>query len=82
MTRYAITCIHKDGERKLIFDAQARHLYDDQIGATAALEAFMRESGERLVVIYGEQARGTFRVDPFECWPNGDPAGIYAKSDR
>ncbi len=42
------------------------------------LKALYGNTGEeRLSRIYGSQSKDTFRVDPIECWDNGDTKGIY-----
>jgi hypothetical protein len=50
--------------------------------AEAYLVTLFATNGEdRLVEVCGEQARGTFRVDPFDCYDHGDPKGIYVDGD-
>jgi hypothetical protein len=81
--RYGITCVHKDGERRLYGPAQGRHLWDTREAAEAWLAAAMVTNGpDRLPSIMGEQSRGTFRADAFDCYAHGDPIGIYPKGDE
>ena len=79
MIRYNITCINKAGHRVLAAPAnQGHYFYDTREAAQAWLDACFQNTGEdRLVSIWGEQSRGTFRVDAFDCYENGDAKGIY-----
>jgi len=74
MIRYGITYKAKDSLRTLF---SARHLKATPEEAQATLDDFLRESADRMVQVCGEQSRGTFRVDPIDCWDHGDPKGIY-----
>lgn len=75
---YNITFTNRDGLRTIFGHAQARYMHDTREAAERHLADIMRNSGEpRLLDICGQQARGSFRVDAFECWDHGDPKGIY-----
>jgi len=77
-TRYAITKIDPDGNRSIHGPAWSRNMFDSAESAERHLADVLANTGmDRLCMIYGEQARGTFRVDPVECWETGDPKGIY-----
>jgi hypothetical protein len=78
---YNISYIDRHGLRVLLGPAQGRCMYRTAEAAAAHLTALLEESEERLVSVCGEQARGTFRVDPFDCWDHGDPKGIYVKEE-
>lgn len=82
MILFNISYLGKDGLRTLFGPAQGRCMCKTREEAEEKLRAFMTESEERLVQIYGEQSRGTFRVDPFECWDHGDPKGIYVTEEE
>jgi hypothetical protein len=78
--RHAVTHIQKDGLRVLTRGAQGRNLHDARPEAEAWLAGFLKETdSNRIAEIYGAQAVGTFRVDPFDCWNSGDPKGIYVR---
>lgn len=78
--RYNITFMSKSGLRTLLGAAQSRVMHDTRESAEKHLAALLTNTGEdRLAEIFGEQSRGTWRVDPFECYSNGDPKTIYAK---
>jgi hypothetical protein len=82
-TRYNITCRLKNGLRGLFGCNQARFFHDTREEADGWLAAFFKNSGEdRLCSIAGEQARGTFRVDAFDCYENGDAKGIYVDEEE
>lgn len=77
MLRYAVTFKNKEGLRQLV-SAQAHALYDAREPAEDWVRLLYVNTGdERVAEIYGPQAVGSFRVDPVDCWDNGDPKGIY-----
>lgn len=78
MILYNVTYRQKDGLRVLLGPAQGRRMKLTRAEAEDWLKALLENnSEERLASVYGEQAIGTFRVDPFDCWDHGDPKGIY-----
>lgn len=44
-------------------------------------DVFQNSGEQRLVDVCGEQSRGTFRVDSFECYDHGDPMNIYVQEE-
>lgn len=77
-TLYQISFIGRNGLRTLMGPAQGRHMHPTRDAAEEFLGSLMTNTGvARLLDIYGEQSRGTFRVDAFQCYDNGDPMGIY-----
>jgi hypothetical protein len=79
-TRYAVTYKRADGLRTMVHGNQGRFLRDTREEAEQALRDLLaNNSAERLVSVFGRQALGTFRVDPFECYDHGDAVGIYVK---
>jgi hypothetical protein len=75
---YNISFLNRDGLRTLFGSAQGRHMHATRRSAEQLLRDTFKNSGEdRLVEIFGVQARGTFRVDSFQCHDSGDPIGIY-----
>jgi hypothetical protein len=73
MIRYNVTYKNKDGNRQLFGPNQARHFFDDRGQAESYLAVMLRNNSESLLaLVCGEQAIGTFRVDEFDCWDNGD----------
>lgn len=80
MIRYNVSYINKDGDRVLFGPNQGRHFSDTRAEKEAWLQACLENTGEDILVhICGNQSRGTFRVDPFDCYENGDAVGIYVK---
>lgn len=80
-TLYNISFIDKNGLRTMLGPNQGRCMYEDRASAEALLKDMMLLSERRLVEICGEQSRGTFRVDAFDCYHHGDAKGIYVKED-
>lgn len=77
-TLFQITYINKYGLRTLLGAAQGRHMHHGREAAEEFLAALLANNAEaRLVEVFGEQSRGTFRVNPFECYDHGDPVSIY-----
>jgi len=77
-TLYQVTYVQKDGLRTLMGAAQGRLMHHSREAAEEFLVALLQNNAEdRLVSVFGEQARGTFRVDAFECYDHGDPVSIY-----
>ena len=77
-TRYAITCINKDGLRGLIHAAQGRFMKERREDAEQDLKDLLSSnSASRLISVYGKQGLATLRVDPFDCYDHGDPKGVY-----
>lgn len=75
---FNISFVNKNGLRTMLGPNQGRYMKETRAEAQELLDAIMQESGEqRLVEVCGEQARGTFRVDPFHCYAHGDAKGIY-----
>ena|SRR5579864_760169 len=73
-----VTYVNKIGLRTMLGPKQGRCMKNSRQEAEEYLAAVMKNSGEqRLVDVCGEQARGTFRVDEFECYPHGDPKSSY-----
>lgn len=79
MIRYGITCINRAGYRVLATAAQGRDLWNNKGDAVSWLVSLDNHSEDNLASVHGEQSIGTFRVDSFECYDNGDPIGIYVK---
>jgi len=77
MELFNITYINKIGLRTIFGAAQGRCMHETRASAERLLADFLLLSERRMIDVCGEQARGTFRVDAFECWPHGDPKGIY-----
>ena len=69
----------KTGLRTLMGPAQGRCMYESREAAEKHLQDLLGASEDRLVDIYGEGTRGTFRVDVFDCYDSGDPKGIYVQ---
>jgi hypothetical protein len=83
MILFNISYVGKDGIRTLFGAAQGRCMCKTREEAEQKLRDIITTNGEdRVVEIYGEQSRGTFRVDPFECWDHGDPKGIYVTEEE
>jgi len=81
MIRYNITFVYKNGLRGLLGANQGRYFHDTRESAEAHLKAVLENnSEEKLLSICGEQAKGTFRVDPFDCYEKGDAKGIYVRT--
>ncbi len=82
-TLYSGSYVDKNGMRRLMAAAQGRFMKPTREKAQEWLDQILRSEGGRgeegLVDIYGEQSRGTFRVDAFECHDHGDPVGIYVE---
>jgi len=77
MVRYGITCKERNGLRGLTSSEQHR-LKATPEEARVALDSLLTSNSEgRLAEVFGPQAIGTFRVDPIDCWSNGDPKGVY-----
>lgn len=77
-TLYQVTYIQKNGLRTILGAAQGRHMHHSKEAGEEFLVALLQNTGEdRLVSVFGEQSRGTFRVDAFECYDHGDPVSIY-----
>ena len=82
MIRFNVSFLNKDGDRVLMPPNQGRHFSDTREDKEAWLKACLENTGEeKLVSIFGEQARGTFRVDAFDCYENGDAKGVYVEND-
>ncbi len=82
-TLYNISCINSDGLRVLASANQGRYFFATEAEAEEHLAAVLaNNSEERLASIYGTQAIGTFRVDAFECYDNGDATGVYVGSGK
>lgn len=80
ITKFNISFINKHGDRVLLGTNQGRFFKETREEAEKALQSMLTPENEgRWRDIYGEQAVGTFRVDPFECYENGDATGIYVK---
>lgn len=78
VTRFNVTYVTRDGLRMLFSANQGRLFHDTREDAEAWLEAFLENSSDdQRVAICGAQALGTFRVDAFDCYENGDAKGIY-----
>jgi hypothetical protein len=78
-TLYNISCVGKDGFRRLATPNQGRHFQERRWEAEGVLAAtLVNNSRGRLVTIYGdEEAVDSLRVDPFTCYENGDAQGIF-----
>jgi hypothetical protein len=75
---FNVTYKSANGLRVLLGPAQGRFMKKTRAEAEESLKALLTSnSQERLAQVYGRQALGTFRVDPFKCWDHGDPKGIY-----
>ena len=80
MILFNVSFIDKNGLRTLVGPAQGRHMLPTREAAEKWLSAFLANNApERLASIFGDQALGTFRVDPFDCYEHGDPKGIYVR---
>lgn len=80
MIRYNVSHINRNGDRVLFGPNQGRHFSDTRAEKEAWLQACLENTGEDILAhLCGEQSRGTFRVDPFDCYENGDAVGIYVK---
>ena len=78
MILFNVTCIGRNGLRTLVGPSQGRCMKATREEAETLLTAMLASnSEEQLASIYGGQAIGTFRVDPFDCYDHGDPKGIY-----
>jgi hypothetical protein len=82
ITQYQVSFVDKLGLRTLLGPAQGRCMHPKREQAEQHLRDLFANTGEdRLVDICGAQARGTFRVDAFECYDHGDPIGIYVEDE-
>jgi len=78
ITRYAATCVNRDGMRTLMRGNQAHSHWDSAEDAQKWLDAVVRANSEAdLKQCWGEQAIGTFEVRPVECYAHGDAIGVY-----
>lgn len=78
---FNISFIDKCGERILLGPNQGRFFSASPAEKEAWLKACFKNSGEdKLVDICGEQSRGTFRVDAFDCYDHGDAVSRYPRS--
>lgn len=78
VTRYAITCINRDGMRQIANSNQGRYFRNSQAEMQDVLDIMLKNnSRDTMDSFYGPQSRGTFRVDPIACYQNGDAVGIY-----
>jgi hypothetical protein len=83
MILWNISFIDKNGLRTMLGPMQGRFMKQTRAMAEKHLKDIFTYTGEnRLVEICGEQARGTFRVDAFDCWNHGDPKSIYVAEDK
>ena len=79
-TLWNVSFVNRDGNRTLFGPSQGRHMKETREEAEVFLRALIENTGEaRLIAICGDQAKGTFRVDAFECHEHGDPVGRYVK---
>lgn len=78
MIRYNTSYMAKNGLRTLCGPNQSRFFKNTREEAERALCDIMANTDEdRLVEIYGKQSLGTFRVDAFDCYDQGDAKYIY-----
>lgn len=84
MIRYQISYMNAVHGQIMMGANQGRHHFDDVVAAQAHLDAVLASPGgeDRLVGVYGEQSRGTFRVSAFHCYETGDATGVYPLTDR
>lgn len=81
--RWAVTHIGRHGLRVLSFPCQAPYTFATPEEAEKQVRNLSAaNSPARIAEVYGEQALGTFRASPVECWRMqdgriGDPRGIY-----
>lgn len=79
-TSFNVSYINRHGDRVLFGANQGRHFSDTREEKEEWLkECFENTGEEKLVRMLGEQSRGTFRVDAFECYDNGDAKSVYVK---
>lgn len=78
MILYNVTFVDKLGLRTIVGPAQGRFMKKTREEAEQYLKDLIANNDEdRILSIYGQQSKGTFRVDPFDCYDHGDPKGIY-----
>lgn len=74
MIKYTISALKKDGTRQRALNNNHLNNFDTREEAERLLAAILKENSWKDI----EQTMGTdLRVDPVDCWDNGDAKGIY-----
>lgn len=82
MILFNVTFVTKNGLRTLVTPAQGRYMKKTREEADQDLKDLLANNTEdRLAEVFGKQALGTFRVDPFDCYDHGDPKSVYVGCD-
>jgi len=78
-TRYVITHVDRDGERRMTHAMQGRFTFSTPKQAEELLDALIAQSpANRIAEAYGEQAVNTFEVRPVECYEgHHDPKTMW-----
>jgi len=81
-TQFALTHINQDGMRQLTRPNQGRNHFSKLEDAENYFACLFNNSQTTLAKVYGKQSLGTFRIDPVECFDNGDAVGIYIRDPK
>ena len=77
-TRFVITYINQNGQRQLKGTNQSRFHSLTKSEAEQKLDAFINSNTLKdIVLYYGKNSIGTFKVQEAECYPTGDLKSIY-----
>lgn len=78
ITRYAATCVNREGMRTLMRANQSHSHWDSREDAQKWVDAVVGANSEaNLEQVWGKQAIGTFEVRPVECYEHGDAVSVY-----